>query len=326
MARRIGLVLTVAALAAWGNAQPGQVGGPVIGYVFDGSAHAVRPVLGIPGAALFGSSVTLGYDVASASISPAGDSAVVMAADGSLHLIGLSGGAAAEISLNGAMRKPDRVVFSPSGTALALITNGRVQILSGLPATATLAATMDLGTAASTQASAQGGKRPATVFGSMALSDDGALLLFVANGTVHLAGAGGPHSFDTAGRETVVAFAPAGHDAVLATKTGVNLLRSIDSTATPEPLAPAAPLDNIAGAAFSTDGKTLFLAGGQGITAFDLSTGAPTAIVSDTIPTVLERMGGVYRLNDLGSGPLWVLDPAPGHQRVVFVPAAGGSE
>jgi hypothetical protein len=185
---------------------------------------------------------------------------------------------------------------------------------------------MDFGAGASAQASAQAVTRPATVLGSMALSDDGLLLLFVANGTVHLAGAGGAHSFDMAGRETVVAFAPSGHDAVLATRFNANVIRSIDNIATQQPLAPAAPLDNIAGAAFSTDGKTLLLAGGQGIIAFDLSTGTPTAIVSNSTPTRLERMGGVYRLNDLGSGPLWVLDPAPGHQRIVFVPAAGGSE
>jgi hypothetical protein len=283
----------------------------------------VRPVLGIPGASFFGNSLALGYDVASASISPAGDVAAIVAADGSVHLVGLSGTGAAEVPLNGAVARPARVVFSPSGSAMALIAGSHAQVFGGLPGAANLVNTLDLSAAVAAPPAAQAPtRRPAAVFGSMALSDDGTLLLIAANGTVHLAGAGGPHSFDMGGRETVVAFAPAGHDAVFATKYGATVIRSIDNTATQQPLAPAAPLDNIMGTAFAADGRTLFLAGGQQITAFDLSTGTPTSIACNSNPTRLERMGGVYRLNDFGSGPLWVLDPAPGHQRVVFVPAA----
>jgi DNA-binding beta-propeller fold protein YncE len=321
MANRNRLVILAAAAAALGCAQQGKVAGPIAGYVFDGVAHGVRPVLGIPGASIFGDALPLGYDVASATVSPGADSAVVTAADGSLHLVRLSAGQASEVTLNGATVKPDRVVFSPSGTAVALVGAGRAQIFSGLPDAPTLAKTLDFGGAASAQVSTQAAqRRPNTVAGAMALSDDGALLLAADGGSVRLLGAGAAHSFDTAGRDTVVAFAAGNHDAVLATRYSATVIRGIDSTMNQQSLTPAAPLDNAGGVAFSADGKSLFLAGGSGVKVFDLATGTPAAVSCNCMPTRLERMGSVYRLNDAGSGPLWLLDLA-GTPRIVFVPA-----
>lgn len=326
MARCIHFLTAFAAAAALGCAQQGKVAGPIAGYVFDGATHAVRPVLGIPGASILGDVLPLGYDVASATVSPRADSAVVIAADGSLHLVRLAFGQATETPLNGATQQPDRIVYSPSGTAVALLAANRAQIFGSLPDAPTLVATMDLGTAAAAQETMQSVRRgvPAT-FGSMALSDDGALLLAATGTTVHLVASGAPvNAFDTGGRATVVAFAPGTHDAVLATRYSVDVIRGVDTLRNQQPLAPGAPLDSAAGVAFSADGKSLFLSGGQGVTVFDLTTGASTAVACNCAPTRLERMGNVYRLNDTGSGPLWLLDPA-GTPRIVFVPA-GTSE
>lgn len=329
MVKHAGFIGILAAFAAVGQAQQGQVAGPVLGYVFDGTARAVRPVLGIPGASIFGSTLPLGYDVTTAWISPAGDSSVAIAADGSLHLVRLTSGQGTEISLNGATGKPERVVFSPSGTSVALIASGRAQVFSGLPGSATLSGTMDLGVASAPRAQAQIARRgTAAAPAGMALSDDGAWLLAVENGSLELIGAGGSHAIATVGRSGLAAFAPGGHDAaMLDSQQVLTMVRSVDSTATQQVLAQNAGVTGAAGLAFSADGKSLFLAGaGQTMMVVNVSTGAQTAVACNCTATGLQRMGNVYRLTEPGSGPVWLLDPAAGTPRVVFIPALGGSE
>ncbi|HUK14986.1 MAG TPA: hypothetical protein VLW65_01170 [Bryobacteraceae bacterium] len=329
MAKRYVSVAILAALAAVGQAQQGQVTGPVLGYVFDGAARTVRPVLGIAGASIFGGPMALGYDVTSATVAPGGDSAVALAADGSLHLVRLSGGQATEVPLNGASVKPSRVVFSPSGTAMALIAAGRAQVFGGLPGAATLVGTMDLGSAAAaSQAETQSARRPAGASSaSMALSDDGAWLLAVENGSLELIGAGGSHAIANAGRGALAAFAPGGHDAALLdSQQTLTMVRSVDTTAARQVLAANVGMTGAAGLGFSAEGKSLFLAGSGQAMVFDVASGKQTPVSCNCSATGLARMGSVYRLNEPGSGPVWLLDPAAGNPRIVFVPALGSSE
>lgn len=319
MAKCNRLLTVFAVAAALGYAQQGQVAGPIAGYVFDGAAHAVRPVLGIPGASIFGDGLPLGYDLTSATVSPRGDSAVAIAADGSVHLVRLAAGQATEVPLNGATGKPDRVVYSPSGTAVALISAGHAQVFSGLPDTATLAGTMDIGSAQQSQMQAQAAARPANAARAAALSDDGAILLVSANGAIEMVGAGGSHGSIAARNGDYLGFAPNSHDAAILDRTqSLILIRSVDSAPTQQTV--AQKVGAAAGLAFSADGKSLFVAGAQGVTVFDVASGASTAVACNCTATRLERMGNVYRLNDTGSGPLWLLDPS-GTPRIVFVPA-----
>jgi len=332
--RSITVAAPVAALAVFAvavHAQQGQVAGPIAGYVYDGSARAVRPVLGIPGASIVGNAVQFAYDLASVTVSPGADSAVVTAGDGSLHLVRLSGGSATEISYNGSSAKPDRVVFSPSGTAVALIAAGHAQIFSGLPASATLVGTMDLGGAAAAGLQVELSKRPVAVRGaSIALSDDGAWLLAVMGGSVELIGAGGGRGIANAGRGAVVAFSPGSHDAAFADPAAktVSVVSDASGAGTPQVVWQDASLASLAGLAFSTDGRLLLLASGAdpAVTIFDLAPATHAGVSCNCAATRLERMGSVYRLNELGSGPLWLLDAAASDPRIVFVPAAGGSE
>src|SRR5271157_5351517 len=114
-------------------AQQGSIAGPISGYVFDRTAHVLRPVLGIAGAAVLGDGVNFGLAVASVYVSPRQDSAVVVGVDRSLHLFRLNSGTAAEVAVNGLAGLPEGVAFSPSGTAAAIYAAGRVQLVAGLP-------------------------------------------------------------------------------------------------------------------------------------------------------------------------------------------------
>jgi hypothetical protein len=292
--------------------QLGGLGGPVAGYVFDRPARALRPILGIPGAWLVGDPLNLGIGLASAYVSPRQDLALVVGADGSLRWFRLDSGAASGLTLNGITVVPERVAFSPSGTAAALAAAGRVQVVTGLPDSPALAGAVDAGGAP----------------GSLAVSDDGAFLLFAASGSIRLQGtAGANRKLMDAGDGALVAFARAGHDAAVADPggAGVVLFRDVAGASTPSVLAPpdatpAAPV----GLAFSPDGRKLYLASSaaRSVTVLDLATGDHSAIRCDCTPAGLVPMGNLLRLTEFGAGPLWLLDTGAAAPRMVFVPAA----
>jgi DNA-binding beta-propeller fold protein YncE len=284
----------------------------VAGYVFDRSARALRPILGIPGAWLVGDPLDLGLDLASAYVSPRQDSAVVVGADGSLHLFSLKSGAVAGRTCDGLSAVPERVAFSPSGTAVALYSAGTAQVIAGLPDAPALAGALDVSGAP----------------GWLAISDDGALLLFAASGSVQLLGmAGENRKLMDAGDGALAAFAAGSHDAAVADPggAGVVLFRDVAGASTQSVL--ALPDDGIAapvGLAFSPDGRKLYLASSaaRSVTVLDLATGDRSAIACDCAPAALVPMGNLFRLNELGTGPLWLLDAGSKGLRIVFVPAA----
>src|SRR5205814_10136245 len=81
--------------------QQSSIGGPSSGFAFDQSARVLRQIRGIPGASTLGEPVDFGLSLAAAYVSPRLDSALVVAADGTLHLFRLAGGVPAEYRLEG---------------------------------------------------------------------------------------------------------------------------------------------------------------------------------------------------------------------------------
>jgi WD40 repeat protein len=303
------LLLTSAALSA----QQASISGPVSGYVFDQSARALRPVLGFPGASLFGDPLGFDFDVSSAIVAPRLDTVFAVGTDGASHIFRLSGGTLAERSVDGLAASPDHVVFSPSGNAVALSAGGSIEVIKGLPDAPAIAGGVDL--------------TPGTVLDSLAVSDDGSVLLVSTGNTVRLYGSSSDMGklMDTAG-SALLAFAPGSHDAAVTDASGAGLVLYRDLTGSGASQVIATPDDTIKGASavtFSNDGKNLLLASGtaQSVTAFDLTAGARNAIACSCAPQSLARMGSLFRLNDFSSDPLWLLDTTPDQPRIVFVPA-----
>jgi len=294
-------------------AQQGRVAGPVAGYVFDGAARVVRPVLGIPGASVLGEPVDLGIAVATASVAPRLDSLLAVAADGSFHIFNLTAGAAKEAGVSGIAASPERIAFSPTGSAAALYAGGKIQIVTGLPASPAAGSTFDL---SSLLALPGKGHRP--LAGAFAVSDDGAYLLVAEGAGVQLFGPGGTRQIVST-RNTAVAFLPGSHDAAVA-GSSVTLLKDVGGAATAQVLAESDPSLNSLGLAYSADATKLYLASSQGIAAFDLPSGTRTAIPCDCSPAGITGMGNVFRLNEAGPSPLWLLDANAATPRIVFVP------
>lgn len=323
IARIFGLALAVGCLLF---GQQGKLAGPVAGFVFDGSSRALRPIQGIPGASLLGDPVNLGVDLTSAYVSPRQDSAFVVAADNSLHFFRMASTGPAETILGGANLVPLRVVFSPSGTSAALVAGGNVQVFTGLPSAPVLSGTVELslGRAAVGRISATPVQRRAAAE-SLTLSDDGTYLLHVAAGSVWLASTHGENRrLLPADVDALVAFAAGAHDAALLDRTGLSLVHDVAGSASQERLAP--PDDNFGGSvglAFSQDGRILYVANAtaHGVVAFDLAAASHSSIECDCTPSTLVSMGKLFRLNDVGSAPLWLLDTGNAVPRIVFVPA-----
>jgi len=299
------------------HSQPAGVTGPVSGYVFDNAAHGLRPILGNPGASLIGNPVDFGFPVSKVTVAPRQDTAFVTAADGSFHLFRIASGTPAEITLNGLAGAAQLVAFSPLGQAAALYSAGSVQILSGLPDSPAIAATVDVSSSGNPAA--------------LALSDDGAALLVASVNSVQLfaSGANLGQLVSTSG-PALVAFVPGQQNAAIADLqgAGIVLAQNLLNGPSTQVLAPSdATIQSASALAYSADGAQLLLASssGQSVTAFNLAAGSRNSLACNCSPSTLTRIGDWFRLNELGRDPLWLLD-AKAASQLVFVPAAPPSE
>lgn len=314
---RLRILSLFAATGAFAWAQPGSLAGPSAGYVFDPAAKAVRQIRGIPGASTMGRPVDFGMAIAGVTISGGGDFAAATAADGTLHLFRLADGAAKEVTAANAMSAPSRMVFSPSGTALVLYSAGNVQILTGLPDSIAVGAAQPLPAQQTTDVAAAA--RTRTGAGALAVSDDGKYLLAARGSSVWVASLAGSERIlmQTAGAVTV-AFAPDGHDAAVVSGGTLSVFRDIAGASTRQDF----PNASTGGVAFSTDGSKVVMAGLRGVTVLNRVTGEASQAPCDCRIGGLSAMGTLFRLNDPGTEPLWLVDPAGTEPRMVFVPVS----
>ncbi len=329
----IGLIFTGTSLV---HAQQGTIAGPLSGFAFDDSALVLRPIRGIPGASLIGDPIQFGFDLASATVSPSLDSALVVSAvsatgaKGGIHLFRLNNGTPVERTVDG-LAIAQRVVFSPSGTAAALYANGSLQVLKGLPDSPVIAGTLPLGADHSAQFSAAalsttGGRTRRLTDSPLAISDDGGYLLVVSGGAIRLMGvAGDNRKLMDAAAGAWAAFAPGSHDAaVLDAVAGLVLFQDVAGASAQRVLAgPDSRPDSPVGIAFSPDSGKLFVAsaGARAVAAFDVASGSRSMVACDCTPTGLAQMGSLFRLNEMGGDPLWLLDARSSEPRTIFVPA-----
>ncbi len=305
-------------------AQQGNLSGPVAGFVFDGPRRVLRPIQGVPGASLLGDPISFGINVAAVYMAPRQDSAFVVDTDQSLHFFLLKNGVPTEVSLGGVTGMPERVVFSPSGTAAALVSTGTARILTGLPGAPTLTGSLKVESLSMQMTS--GAHSFHSWSTPLALSDDGTYMLNVIQGSARLLSVQGQNRHLMAAQSSaLLAFAPGGHDAaVMDSLTGLTLIRDAAGTATPQLL--ATPDDGLAGPtglAFSADKQAVYVASStaQSVVAFNLAAASRTAIGCACTPSTLVPMGNLFRLTELTGDPLWLFDGTAATPRTVFVPA-----
>jgi hypothetical protein len=167
---------------------------------------------------------------------------------------------------------------------------------------------------------------------AMAVSDDGSTLaavisLAVNSVTVFSYSSGAGQALISDGGFPSLEFVPGSTSLVMATQSAVYLYQNRQGlqllTDQRDGVA------NVVGAAASADGTHVFISMQSGQVAVrDLAASTQTLLTCSCPPAGLWRLRGksVFRLNELGAGPLWVVDGDGVAPRIVFVAMpAGGS-
>jgi hypothetical protein len=295
-------------------AQPAGVKIPGLGFAWDGRSSQIRPIHGIPGAAILGDGTgKTGY--ASAVISPRHDLALVISMDnGRVQLIRLSSGDIQDVPGIGA--SPSRLIFSPSGTA-AVAMGSKLQLLTGLPdslSVRNLVLPSDAGEAT-----------------TIALSDDGQLVLFAARSgdtasTWLLAPGMSPLQLAVPGPITVASFQPGGREAVALDSDGT-IYQILDSSIPGEvrQLHPGSSrtADPVA-VRISADWKRVYTANRSGTAAvIDVAAASLVAVDCGCAPTGMEPLtsSNLFRITEISDRPVMLFDVSTPSPRVWFVPS-----
>ena len=303
MRQPVCLLLLSAVLAAQTTT---PIRGPLVGYVFDRGA-GLRPILGIPGAASIGEPIVANTGIATAAVSAERNYVLVIAGDDrSLMLIDT--GSAESRAIPDVAPGVDRVVLSPSASAALLYRKdlNRIDVIMGLPGNASLAWSADV-----TQ-------EPL----ALAVADDGEEFITADASSVGRIARSGDRRHIAGGDTASVAYRPQSREVLIAERSGrlLTVRESSDQvvlfTADRESFGDLIVV--------SSDRRRAYVASQSRIAIVPLNGASADIVECACSITTLDRMEGesVFRLNELGSGPLWLLDGA----RIVFVPTAGGAQ
>lgn len=330
--------------------QPGStLIGPSLGLMFDSASAAIRPILGIPGAATLGVPLDAGFAVGQALVAPHGDFALVVAKDDfSLAVVSASGGVVRNFAP--AMGEaPDLISFSPGGSSAALYyrASGRLLVLTGLrsqtpqaveadasslPAAPSLVAVRE--DAAALLLAVRLGEttglyllpnRPQAArstspkeIASATLRNDPSAVSSPAHAVAQRVG-----SFQSV---SALRFAAAGSDALVAdgAANAVYLVQNASGAAHIAVLGAARDGLSQPVAVEAMDAKRVLVANAGAKTLTILyRDGSPAASIQcGCSPSVLHQLSGrsVYRLTEPSREPMWLLDAGGDELRIVAVP------
>jgi hypothetical protein len=295
------------AAAATAQSSPGAVGGPLLGIVFDPGVGGIRPLTGIPAAASLGGPLDAGAALAQAAVSAAGFAVAIESDSGTAVLVTSSG----RQPLPGIPAGAAALALSPRGTSATLYfkSTRTAYVVTGLPDSPQAPRTVALD------------RQPMR----LAVSDDGSALLAVerltkSDAAVVLYRGSTPTQLRSGRGIAGVDFLPGSSDALIAESAAVYLISEAFG-----PQLIAGEGDGVTGvtaAAASADGARVMIAMQSGQVAIrDRNTNALSTVTCACSPTGLARLRGtgVFRLNEIDEGPLWLLDAGPGEPRLLFV-------
>lgn len=317
---RLLIALGTFAISGWAQPSAG-VAGPVTGFVFDAQAGALRPMLGIPGAAYLGNPIAVGLEAAS--VAPDGSAALAVQVGGKLVLYsGLRSGPLVALAVSGAIAGADQFAWAPGniGSSRAAVYSSRTaqgQILTALAPSPLAAAPIDLSSLPGTvTVMAFDGQH--LIVGVASNDSGGIYLATAASGIQRIASAANPSAIALAG--TSLYFADSQSQQIFQ-------VQSFASTPATVMFANDSGIGSPAGLQVSGDGQRLYAAntGSRTLQVYDIPSHMPVQTLSLAFtPTRLDLFGdaSVFLLNGSGQGPLYVVrDGGPGKAAVYFVPS-----
>ncbi len=286
-------------------AQPLQVAGPVSGLVFDSESAAIRPILGVPGAAHVGDALVDGLEWAS--VAPGGKSALAVKGGALYVLGGIDRASPTWTPVEGGLGRPELAAWNAGGSAAVLYwaAAGRLQVVDNSGAHAPISVE---GRATALALDSSGERAVAGL--------EGGLYLFAGEGPPVLLA----RLIEPAG------ITIAGPDLFVADRASGQILEVRDFAGTPKAL-PLAEAGDPVGLAL-VRGRLLVASGSRkSLDVYDLASRTLAAQIDlEAEPTTLEPLGANLLLlsgRARGLDALMVVDTSrdPG---VFFVPAGRG--
>jgi hypothetical protein len=291
--------------------------GPVLGYIFTPGDGTLRAMLGVRGSARVSASIVPAGVYVAGEASTASSVALLEDENGSLFSFNLPRSQPTHVA--DGLPSGLRVAFSPSGqTAVAYAPGGSgVTVVTGLPA--------------SPQAKNVGVSGPGRLL-SAAVSDAGDIVVSLQGPSTQVGTLSASGQFS---RIASVSSTPsfsflAGSDDMLLADGGANtlaLIHTVSSSPSVQTLS-VSGLNNPVAVSASHDKHWAVVANGSdaSVLRVDLATGASvTKLACACQPSQLSSLAGnaVFRVNSLGTGPVWTVDLAGATPQLFFVPAIG---
>jgi hypothetical protein len=294
---------------------------PVAGYVLDSRTGTVRPIIGLPGASLLGSPITLPFVAGQLQVCAQKDFALAIESNSNqLWMVrGLRGGNSNATPMAGS--QADTIQLNASGTAALLYSqaSSSVQFLTGLPDQPSISSPVSFAGTAGTMA-------------AMALSSDGSTAVIgfsdPAAGGIYLltAGASSPIPITTAVQPLAMALFNGDRDLLVADAGAdqVFLVRSLQSSMARQLLLSAADGLQRPVAVRMTGHRNIFVAdaGTNALFQMDLENGSLAGqLQMSGTPSRIEALAlpNVFALTEVSTGQLLLLD-ASQQPTILFVP------
>jgi hypothetical protein len=312
-----GLRLLAAGFALCGTAAADSgIDGPVSGFVLDGRNGAIRPVNGIPGAALLGAPAPIPFEVRAAAVAAGLDYALVAGENGQVMLArALASASPAVTAIPGAIGGVSRMALSENGSAAVLYSANerRMQVVSGLPGEPRAGAPAD--------ASALGEVT------ALAVDDAGKHAFAGTSGAVYSLSGGDVVRVAGAQDVSAIALLNGGRDLAFASKGTDEIVLVRDAVGAASVLivgSASAGVNRPVGLQPADGGRQLWVAnaGSSAALVFNLAVpGAPESVDLPGPPTRCDRLNGrsVLVFNEAGASPLLLVDWAR-ERKVYFVP------
>ena len=314
-AKGVMLILCASAAAAAADVIP-AVHGPVTGFVYDAQARAIRPMLGLPGAAYLGAPVVSALEAAS--VSPDGSTVVGIQAGRLVVYTGINNAAPPARRVPAAISGADRFAWAPSSAAAVVYSSTQAQVIN-------LSGTPEAGAPISL----------AGIPGELAaLAFDGSEIIAGSSGGIYVVTAQGAIE-RLASAASPSAIALAGSDLYFADQQANQIWQVSRYASQPAALLFAAD-DSIVspvGLQLSADGLRLYVAnaGNLKLAIYGVATRTLLRTLAlSTAPAGLQRFGdpSVFLLNGATASrqPLYVLSDRGTDQAVYFVPNPNPAE
>jgi hypothetical protein len=296
----------------------GSFTGPLLGFTFDSPGQALRRISGIPGSALVGDKLDLGFNVASALISPGQDFAIAAGVDGSVNFVKLGASDATAQAIPALPVSPDRFVLSPNARAAAFVYGTTIQTLSGLPDALDRVQTFDVSALPNGSA-------------AVAISDDGQVLLVSSpdkdsspGGVFVITQTNSTPLFVPGGAQSALAFLPDAHDALIIDEAANTVTELQDAGGATNPIW-AFSDDRLGAPRFarsSSDGQRILVASAANNTIAVIDRNGQNSVFSpcSCSPNEIEPLNGlVYQITDSSVGLIWSVD-ITSDPRIFFLP------